>query len=609
VRNNLKEPIALENKIVFALFFALFVYLVLRAVYTPILHDEVATFYYYIQTGVFFPPEAHWDANNHILNSLLSNWSYKLFGSEPWALRLPNLLSFVLYFFASWHVVSRIKTLAQKWLVFLTLVMCHYVFEYFGETRGYGLSMAFLMLSFSSFLKAYYTFKIRYVWIALCSLFLALSANLTMIYLYLMMLCVSLVFVAMSNQSKRRKIVFFVQWVVFSVLTIAPAVWFSLELKERGALYYGGKSSFIHYTVNTLSDLILGSNHLLVVSLLIALFFLLLFIWLSGIIRNYKLLFDFSEKSLFALLLMGSVFAIFSTRYLLDVNFPEDRAAMYLFPLFVLSLAYSKFNKVCFDRYFLLFKRVAFSVIPFLFLTKIDIYQASFSMEERAPTSFFEILEKAGKTMDFKPTVGGYHTQNLCWYYMNYQSGGEQNSMVYSTFPDTICDFQILNQKVQLPRNYLANYKKLNDYPQNGLNMYQRKVPLSRELLAFRDGIHSANQITEEYFGFLEIRVDSLEKPKALLAEIEGVLLAEPIPFEACIVISQKDKDWNEISQERVVLNWLRKDWKDDQARFKQVLLLPHLSENATFIQVFVWNMKQKVFTVKQAEIRLFGLN
>ena len=124
---------------------ALMSYLILRAIYTPILHDEIATFYYYIQTGIYFPPKAHWDANNHILNSMLSNWSFQVFGSEPWALRLPNVLTFPIYFLFSWKLVEKLQHVGVRWGAFLALVMSHYVFEYFGETRGYGLSMAFLV--------------------------------------------------------------------------------------------------------------------------------------------------------------------------------------------------------------------------------------------------------------------------------------------------------------------------------------------------------------------------------------------------------------------------------------------------------------------------------
>ena len=61
------------------LFTFLYTYLIIRCIYVPVLHDELATFFYYIQPDNYMPPKAHWDANNHILNSMLSNWSYHLF--------------------------------------------------------------------------------------------------------------------------------------------------------------------------------------------------------------------------------------------------------------------------------------------------------------------------------------------------------------------------------------------------------------------------------------------------------------------------------------------------------------------------------------------------
>jgi hypothetical protein len=55
------------------LFFLIWLYLWLRAFYVPLIYDEIATFYGYVHVGKFIPFYAHWDANNHIINSLLSS--------------------------------------------------------------------------------------------------------------------------------------------------------------------------------------------------------------------------------------------------------------------------------------------------------------------------------------------------------------------------------------------------------------------------------------------------------------------------------------------------------------------------------------------------------
>jgi hypothetical protein len=599
-----------EIFVLWVLFLILFPYLILRSIYTPILHDEIATFYYYIQTGIYFPPEAHWDANNHILNSMLSNWSFQIFGSEPWALRLPNVLSYPFFYWFSWKLVNSIKHQGIKWTSFLALVMCHYMFEYFGETRGYGISMAFMIMGYY-FSQCYFK-SLKFGWslVAMFSLFLAFAANLTIIYNYLMVLtwlCAAILIQAKNMKTRILEVSFLF---LFSGIIAVPLVQFSFDLKERGALYYGGKSSFIEYTLSTLSDLILGSKHPLVIGLIIFLSVLIFILTLKNLYENRTRLLRvlLEEKLFYALLLFGSLAAIFATRYLLDVNFPEDRTALYLYPLMILSLAWTLDKSNWKPNLTQRVLSVLMAYIPIYFLVKIDIHEASFAMDERAPQEFFNYVKETSRGDLFKPSVGGYHTQNLCWYYMNYQAGGEQNAMVYNSFPDTVCDFQIVNMRVNLPNGYLNLYQKINEEPINELNLYRRKTPFKRVLIEEKKSVTNWSHRRDEYFNLLEYEVQRLDKNHPLLLEVSGILHAPHSPFYGKLIISQKDKNWVEISQEGLVFNWLRYYWNDDTKRFHQVLVLPNLNESAHYVQVYVWNIHAKPFLVKDTDLRLFRL-
>jgi hypothetical protein len=599
-----------EIFVLWVLFLILFPYLILRSIYTPILHDEIATFYYYIQTGIYFPPEAHWDANNHILNSMLSNWSFQIFGSEPWALRLPNVLSYPFFYWFSWKLVNSIKHQGIKWTSFLALVMCHYMFEYFGETRGYGISMAFIIMGYY-FAQCYFkSSKFGWSLVAMLSLFLAFAANLTIIYNYLMVLTLLCAAILIQAKNMKTRILEVSLLFLFSGIIAVPLVQFSFDLKERGALYYGGKSSFIEYTLSTLSDLILGSKHPLVLGLIIFLSVLIFILTLKNLYENRTRLLRvlLEEKLFYALLLFGSLAAIFATRYLLDVNFPEDRTALYLYPLMILSLAWTLDKSNWKPNLTQPVLSVLMAYIPIYFLVKIDIHEASFAMDERAPQEFFNYVKETSRGDLFKPSVGGYHTQNLCWYYMNYQAGGEQNAMVYNSFPDTVCDFQIVNMRVNLPNGYLNLYQKINEEPINELNLYRRKTPFKRVLIEEKKSVTNWSHRRDEYFNLLEYEVQRLDKNHPLLLEVSGILHAPHSPFYGKLIISQKDKNWVEISQEGLVFNWLRYYWNDDTKRFHQVLVLPNLNESAHYVQVYVWNIHAKPFLVKDTDLRLFRL-
>jgi len=116
-----------EKKIAIGLFLILWTYLFLRAINVPLLHDEIATFFYYVQSDNYMPPNAPWDTNNHVLNSMMTNWSYHLFGQSPLALRLPNVLSFSFLFYAAYNISARLKTSSIRWGLLSGLTMSTYI--------------------------------------------------------------------------------------------------------------------------------------------------------------------------------------------------------------------------------------------------------------------------------------------------------------------------------------------------------------------------------------------------------------------------------------------------------------------------------------------------
>src|SRR4051812_32737320 len=78
----------------------LLIFVFLRAWLVPFAHDEVATFYFYIQPGSFMPFKSHPDANGHFLTSAMGWVCFKIFGSSPLSLRLPSVAAFVLLCYA-----------------------------------------------------------------------------------------------------------------------------------------------------------------------------------------------------------------------------------------------------------------------------------------------------------------------------------------------------------------------------------------------------------------------------------------------------------------------------------------------------------------------------
>src|SRR5579863_10440970 len=98
---------------------AVFVIVAIRSALIPLAHDEVATFYYFIQSGSFLPYLSLNDANNHFLNSCLGWVCFSFFGDSPFSLRLPNLLALLALIYAVYRISKQLTHTHAK-LILLT---------------------------------------------------------------------------------------------------------------------------------------------------------------------------------------------------------------------------------------------------------------------------------------------------------------------------------------------------------------------------------------------------------------------------------------------------------------------------------------------------------
>ena len=125
---------------------------VARAVRVALTYDEAAAYHRYIDTA--FPSVFNTNllsifsfevATNHFLNTLLTKSAYLVAGGSEFVLRLPNLLGYAMYIGFAALILFRYArpTVACAGCVLLNLNP--YVLDFFTLSRGYGLSLGFLM--------------------------------------------------------------------------------------------------------------------------------------------------------------------------------------------------------------------------------------------------------------------------------------------------------------------------------------------------------------------------------------------------------------------------------------------------------------------------------
>lgn len=116
----------------------------LRAVRVPLTYDEAATYLRYIPNGwlsVF-----NFDvATNHFLNTLLTKVSYLVGGDRELVLRMPNLVGYGMYLCFAVLILRGLTHRVIAFAGFLLLNLNPYLLDYFSLSRGYGLSLGFLM--------------------------------------------------------------------------------------------------------------------------------------------------------------------------------------------------------------------------------------------------------------------------------------------------------------------------------------------------------------------------------------------------------------------------------------------------------------------------------
>ena len=132
----------------------------LRADRVPLTYDEAASYIRYIDTSVpsdfdtgplsIFNFEV---ATNHFLNTVLTRAFYLVAGGREIVLRMPNLIGYAMFMGFSLLILQRRARPVVATAGFLLLNLNPYVLDFFTLSRGYGISLGFLMGSLHYVLK------------------------------------------------------------------------------------------------------------------------------------------------------------------------------------------------------------------------------------------------------------------------------------------------------------------------------------------------------------------------------------------------------------------------------------------------------------------------
>ncbi len=107
--------------------------------FQPMRWDESYTFFQFVSRPLMFGLSDSYNFNNHLLHTILAHLAFKLFGSDPWMLRLPVYISGILLI-PSVYAVSKIMYGKNTAIIAASFISISSILtEYSTNARGYSI--------------------------------------------------------------------------------------------------------------------------------------------------------------------------------------------------------------------------------------------------------------------------------------------------------------------------------------------------------------------------------------------------------------------------------------------------------------------------------------
>ncbi|MBS1780862.1 MAG: hypothetical protein JST70_16160 [Bacteroidetes bacterium] len=315
-----------------------FCYICVRTFTVAITYDECWTLFGYARTPV-------WDivsysspaANNHILNSLLTKLCIQ-FSESEFAIRLPNLLASILYFYAAYKIsLLYFKNQWQQLGLFTTLIGNFTLLTFFGLCRGYGLAIALMLFSIYQLISYSQTMRKRQLHLSLLTIALSMYANFSMMPA-LLALMLTATFVSWHRSGKLLDALKLP--LLYSLAIAAISAYPIYRMVSMGEAYFGGEKGFIQDTVYSVLQGYFGFWAIFERPGITS--YIILALIIAGCVFTYRnlktSLTDNIRYTIPVTILLVAILLINLQFYLLGVKLPVGRTGLYLFPLLMLSL-------------------------------------------------------------------------------------------------------------------------------------------------------------------------------------------------------------------------------------------------------------------------------
>lgn len=430
---------------------ALLVYVILKAQHASFTHDESFTYNDYVhQSFMDIISYKTPYTNNHILNSVLMKYAEELWGSSELVLRLPNIFACLLYLTYGFLLLRRLPAVLIV-PAFLCLICHMQLCDFFSLARGYGLSIAFMLMSLYHLIRYFDKPEARQLVLFNAAALLAILGNFSLINVYLAAIMAYNLLAwqkarvnttAPSFRFLRENRIHLWALPVFVAILYEPI----RRISKQGMLNFGGKEGFV---TNTFGSLIKGTfyetplNETLFISLRVFMVVVLVF---SGLLigwqffrRDRRFFESHASLCLVWLILIGIILLSYLQHFLIHNDFYSGRFALFVYPLFILNLVlllnYLWSVRARIFPAFLLYALAALLVLNFSLNMNLRFFH-DWKYDSGTKTVMKILAEDHARQADsskkvslginwlFEPTTNFYrYTWDLSWLKKNHRKG------------------------------------------------------------------------------------------------------------------------------------------------------------------------------------------
>jgi hypothetical protein len=579
-----------------------FIIVVLRAKLVPFTHDETATFYYFIQNGHYMPFYAHLDTNNHVLNSMFSNICYQLFGSSKFVLRIPNVLFFIFLIIGIWRLCRYLKSDLAKLLLVFGFMYSYNWLTFFSVSRGYGLSFASCILAISFLVEYFKTNQLKNIIFFGFWMQLAMAASLIMMPVYCIM-----IFLLVGHQFLNKTLFNWKNLFNF-ILNLAVVIYwvkFSSHLKEQNGLTHGAGDNYWLVTFETLIYMISGSYSQLLQGILVI---STVFLVVVGVIDYLKTFPSFKNLFLnlhfyFLALFILEIVGIYMMKKLLNINYPEDRTALFFYLTLILYLVFlvDKVNNKLLNY----FSVAVTFVLLMHFAFKLNFRKHELYIYDTFPDRFYEKLLEKQNQYNLPITIGGHRCREFIYGFMNYRNEGALNAMDSPELLHMNCDFLIA--KAGEKPFYERYYNEIDSEPDWNFRLLERKDKIKNKLiLEIKDKTFNGE---DEFYGLLNDTSNFIFPNKnPIRADFTFKINKVPVPFNAWLVLQIDNLDGSTYCFKRSSLNWIKENYNNEK-EYTYSVVSPTLPKQYKCIKAFIWNINKEKIDINFTSLKLYQLD